>query len=292
MLTIEPWYILSLDGRYFCALLEDPVSQEQHGLKPMNPMWLVEIPHGKPWSPDHMTKWGQFRKPACHSRYMTGHVFSFDSNSFCVSKNPWILKFSSSISIPQQWHTIWKSNLQFICQGYIVRSPGSPFGYDLCQVGVHYLLRCVGKPGWPGCWIEKFPPAEKTAKNQRIPLENSRWNLPNQFLVGRKPTRNFGCKFGDTLRWCLKRRNGSRIETCQRWCCLKRFGKNLCFLTMQRVSFFFIFWMNRAVAVYMIHYLHDLPEYGGFGQMFFFHRGVIEAIYSRCTYLPLFHRRI
>ena len=48
----------------------------------------------------------------------------------------------------------------------------------------------MGKPGWPGCWIEKFPPAEKTAKNQRIPLENSRWNLPNQFLVGRKPTRN------------------------------------------------------------------------------------------------------
>jgi len=42
----------------------------------------------------------------------------------------------------------------------------------------------------------------------------------------------------------------------------------------------------------MIHYLHDLPEYGGFGQMFFFHRGVIEAIYSRCTYLPLFHRSI
>ena len=63
---------------------------------------------------------------------------------------------------------------------------------------------------------------------------------------------------------------GQELRRAQRWCCLKRFGKNVCFLTMQRVSFFFIFWMNRAVAVYMIHYLHDLPEYGGFGQMFFF----------------------
>ena len=57
--------------------------------------------------------------------------------------------------------------------------------------------------------------------------------------------------------------------------------------------------MNRAVAVYMIHYVHDLPEYGGFGQIVFFHRGVIEAIYPRCNhefvifaYLPLFHRSI
>ena len=70
-----------------------------------------------------------------------------------------------------------------------MRSRGSPFGYDLCQVGVHYLLRCVGKPGGLGCWIEKFPPAEKTAKKNGF-----HWKINveifNTIVVSRKPIRN------------------------------------------------------------------------------------------------------
>ena len=68
------------------------------------------------------------------------------------------------------------------------------------------------------------------------------------------------------IEWCLKRGNGSRIETCKSWCCLNIFAKKVCFLTMQRVSsMLFSEWTGQWPSTWFIIYMIFLQKHVGFG---------------------------